>query len=180
MRYHKFWLATTAYYQTVAQHHSRRRASLCRVPQTFDEVDLAGDGVISLEEWRTMVLAGPDVIGYMTLPVLKEVREACMPALACTCSRARAKALCIWYGQHGGHHQFPTFWLLPCTTAGRYSLCLASANSPNINACSRSPLTCLVDSWMQHSVCRKGTLSTGNMSYKRCPTDAELRLTLGP
>ena len=112
---------STAYYQTV-QHHSRRRASLCRVPQTFDEVDLAGDGVISLEEWRTMVLNGPDVIGYMTLPVLKEVREACMPALACVDSIVRAKALCIWYGQHGGHHQFPTFWFLPCTTAGRCSL----------------------------------------------------------
>lgn len=41
--------------------------------QTYDEADLAGDGVISLEEWRTLVCNSPDVIGYMTLPVLKEV-----------------------------------------------------------------------------------------------------------
>ncbi len=77
MRYHYF-----AGNHAVAQHHSRHRASLRWVTQTFDEVDLAGDGVISLEEWRTMVLAGPDVIGYMTLPVLKEVGEARIPALS--------------------------------------------------------------------------------------------------
>jgi len=42
-------------------------------PQTFEEADLAGDGIISLEEWRTLVCHSPDVIGYMTLPVLKDV-----------------------------------------------------------------------------------------------------------
>lgn len=41
--------------------------------QTFEEADLAGDGIISLEEWRTLVCHSPDVIGYMTLPVLKDV-----------------------------------------------------------------------------------------------------------
>ena len=44
--------------------------------QTFEEADLAGDGIISLDEWRTLVLSSPDVIGYMTLPVLKEVLQS--------------------------------------------------------------------------------------------------------
>ncbi|CAL8469833.1 g9375 [Coccomyxa elongata] len=43
------------------------------VEQTFEEADLAGDGIISLDEWRTLVCHSPDVIGYMTLPVLKDV-----------------------------------------------------------------------------------------------------------
>ncbi len=46
---------------------------VCAAVQTFEEADLAGDGIISLEEWRTLVCHSPDVIGYMTLPVLKDV-----------------------------------------------------------------------------------------------------------
>ena len=34
--------------------------------QTFEEADLAGDGIISREEWHTLVINSPDVIGYMT------------------------------------------------------------------------------------------------------------------
>lgn len=40
--------------------------------QTFEEADLAGDEIISLEEWHTLVINSPDIIGYMTLPVLNQ------------------------------------------------------------------------------------------------------------
>ena len=64
--------------------------------QTFDEVDLAGDGVISLEEWRTMVLSSPDVIGYMTLPVLKEVRGTSLHLACVRAECARIGLLVVW------------------------------------------------------------------------------------
>ena len=44
--------------------------------QTFEEADLAGDGIISREEWHTLVINSPDVIGYMTLPVLDQASRA--------------------------------------------------------------------------------------------------------
>ena len=48
--------------------------------QTFEEGDLAGDGIISREEWHTLVINSPDVIGYMTLPVLDQAsRGAAYP-----------------------------------------------------------------------------------------------------
>ncbi|KAK9815125.1 hypothetical protein WJX73_008177 [Symbiochloris irregularis] len=43
------------------------------VDQTLEEADLAGDGHISLEEWQALVERSPDIIAYMTLPVLKQV-----------------------------------------------------------------------------------------------------------
>jgi hypothetical protein len=52
--------------------------------QTFSEADLAGDDIISLEEWQTLVSASPNIIGYMTLPVLKEARRLILPSpLSC-------------------------------------------------------------------------------------------------
>ena len=42
-------------------------------PQTFREADLAGDGHISPQEWQALVASNPDIISYMTLPVLREV-----------------------------------------------------------------------------------------------------------
>ena len=36
---------------------------------------MAGDGIISLEEWHTLVINSPDIIGYMTLPILNQVRH---------------------------------------------------------------------------------------------------------
>ena len=41
--------------------------------QTIAEADLAGDGHISPSEWQSLVQRSPDIINYMTLPVLKQV-----------------------------------------------------------------------------------------------------------
>ena len=41
--------------------------------QTIVEADLAGDGHISPAEWQALVRASPDIINYMTLPVLQQV-----------------------------------------------------------------------------------------------------------
>ena len=43
--------------------------------QTFEEADLAGDGHISPEEWQILVKKHPNMIKYMTLPVLKELTK---------------------------------------------------------------------------------------------------------
>jgi len=43
--------------------------------QTFKEADLAGDGHISPEEWQILVKKHPNMINYMTLPVLKELTK---------------------------------------------------------------------------------------------------------
>ncbi|PRW55970.1 calcineurin B 7 isoform X1 [Chlorella sorokiniana] len=43
------------------------------VDQTFTEMDLTKDGVINPEEWLALVQRNPDVISFMTLPVLTEV-----------------------------------------------------------------------------------------------------------
>lgn len=43
------------------------------VDQTFAEADVAGDGHISSQEWQQLVQRSPDIISYMTLPVLKQV-----------------------------------------------------------------------------------------------------------
>ncbi|KAL4858026.1 Calcineurin B-like protein 8 [Chlorella vulgaris] len=43
------------------------------VDQTFTEMDLTKDGVINPEEWTTLVHRNPDVISFMTLPVLQDV-----------------------------------------------------------------------------------------------------------
>ena len=43
------------------------------LPQTIVEADLAGDGHISPAEWQALVRASPDIINYMTLPVLQQV-----------------------------------------------------------------------------------------------------------
>ncbi|EFN58801.1 hypothetical protein CHLNCDRAFT_29817 [Chlorella variabilis] len=43
------------------------------VDQTFNEMDLTKDGVINPEEWMALVHRNPDVISFMTLPVLTEV-----------------------------------------------------------------------------------------------------------
>ena len=45
------------------------------VLQTFKEADLAGDGHISPDEWQILVQKHPNVISYMTLPVLKELTK---------------------------------------------------------------------------------------------------------
>ena len=43
--------------------------------QTFKEADLAGDGHISPDEWQILVQKHPNMINYMTLPVLKELTK---------------------------------------------------------------------------------------------------------
>lgn len=43
------------------------------VDRTFQEVDTSRSGNISKEEWRALCSKNPMVIGYMTLPVLKEL-----------------------------------------------------------------------------------------------------------
>ncbi|KAL4443040.1 hypothetical protein ABPG77_008531 [Micractinium sp. CCAP 211/92] len=43
------------------------------VDQTFSEMDLTRDGVINPEEWLALVQRNPDIISFMTLPVLTEV-----------------------------------------------------------------------------------------------------------
>lgn len=43
------------------------------VDRTFQEVDTSKSGNISKEEWRALCSQNPMVIGYMTLPVLKEL-----------------------------------------------------------------------------------------------------------
>lgn len=42
---------------------------------------MAGDGIISREEWHTLVINSPDIIGYMTLPVLTQasISDLCLP-----------------------------------------------------------------------------------------------------
>lgn len=45
------------------------------IDNTFKEADLAGDGHISPEEWQILVQKHPNVISYMTLPVLKELTK---------------------------------------------------------------------------------------------------------
>ncbi|DBA92663.1 TPA: hypothetical protein ACH3X1_002875 [Trebouxia sp. C0004] len=45
------------------------------IDQTFKEADLAGDGHISPEEWQILVKKHPNMINYMTLPVLKELTK---------------------------------------------------------------------------------------------------------
>lgn len=44
-----------------------------RTLQTFREMDLTRDGVINPEEWLALVHRNPDVISFMTLPVLTQV-----------------------------------------------------------------------------------------------------------
>ena len=46
---------------------------LCCWGQTILEADVAGDGHISPSEWQALVQQSPDIINYMTLPVLKQV-----------------------------------------------------------------------------------------------------------
>lgn len=41
--------------------------------QTFDELDIARDGRINPEEWATLVRRNPEIIAFMTLPVLEEL-----------------------------------------------------------------------------------------------------------
>ena len=43
------------------------------VDETFQELDLTKDGVINPEEWMRLVKRNPDIISYMTLPVLSEL-----------------------------------------------------------------------------------------------------------
>lgn len=45
------------------------------IDRTFKEADLAGDGHISPEEWQILVHKHPNMINYMTLPVLKELTK---------------------------------------------------------------------------------------------------------
>ncbi|KAL3148573.1 hypothetical protein ABBQ38_014006 [Trebouxia sp. C0009 RCD-2024] len=45
------------------------------IDNTFKEADLAGDGHISPDEWQILVQKHPNVISYMTLPVLKELTK---------------------------------------------------------------------------------------------------------
>lgn len=41
--------------------------------RTFEEADLAGDGVIHFKEWETLVEKNPAVISNMTLPILRQL-----------------------------------------------------------------------------------------------------------
>ena len=43
------------------------------VDDTFEQVDLTGDGRINPEEWMALVNASPGIISYMTLPVLTTI-----------------------------------------------------------------------------------------------------------
>ena len=43
------------------------------VEDTFEQVDLTGDGRINPEEWMALVNASPGIISYMTLPVLTTI-----------------------------------------------------------------------------------------------------------
>lgn len=43
------------------------------VADTFDQVDVTGDGRIVPEEWMTLVKKNPSIISYMTLPVLADI-----------------------------------------------------------------------------------------------------------
>lgn len=43
------------------------------VERTFEEVSTSKTGVISRQEWYALVSHNPGVIGYMTLPILKEL-----------------------------------------------------------------------------------------------------------
>ncbi|KAL6767376.1 hypothetical protein ACKKBF_B35040 [Auxenochlorella protothecoides x Auxenochlorella symbiontica] len=43
------------------------------VDATFAELDIARDGRINPEEWGALVSRTPDIISYMTLPVLREL-----------------------------------------------------------------------------------------------------------
>jgi len=52
------------------------------VDDTFKEIDLAGDGRINPEEWSTLVHRNPSIIGYMTLPVLRELCKRFPPSPA--------------------------------------------------------------------------------------------------
>lgn len=78
---------------------SEQNPSACSPPggraQTFAQADTAGDGIISPAEWLELVRANPSIIDYMTLPVLKEVREVhwhsscgCRVSVPVLCPRA--------------------------------------------------------------------------------------------
>ena len=66
------------------------RNQSCGYLQTFEEADLAGDGIIGREEWHTLVINSPDIIGYMTLPVLSQAR-AFPSAFLMPCSSIRSR-----------------------------------------------------------------------------------------
>lgn len=43
------------------------------VEDTFDQIDMVGDGKINPEEWMALVQRNPSIISYMTLPVLSDI-----------------------------------------------------------------------------------------------------------
>ena len=43
------------------------------VSDTFNQVDMTGDGKINPEEWMALVNKNPSIISYMTLPVLADI-----------------------------------------------------------------------------------------------------------
>lgn len=58
--------------------------------QTFAEADVAGDGHISSQEWQQLVQRSPDIISYMTLPVLKQVLHSLeSPVIVNRCFKRR-------------------------------------------------------------------------------------------
>lgn len=68
-------MSMNGFWGIIPDSHCQLRGMFGLCMQTFQEADLAGDGHISPEEWQILVQKHPNMINYMTLPVLKELTK---------------------------------------------------------------------------------------------------------